>query len=434
MNNSSEIQNREKHEKQRVSIQSSHFGSESSPGLRSATGVERDDLQDISVLSSETSVGYIARGQVANRLSLAAEVNFNNFENEFAFDSFMFQPKIRSQIDDPNVGLVIELGKRCLKEGRSNRLRAANSNLINEGALLLEWCLYHGAELREEEHRRLARAHFQLWNTAGVDADSFNLARCIANYDECMEFLVEENNLHDILTHSKSLYYSGRSSDAVGEAQYVFQRSSPQDPMRPFYQLFIAALLKEQGELGRAIDHFGKALALGPPTLLEKKDMLLLMAFAHEEIFRAKAAADEREKLRQIAASNSSHMQDAEAETDPAALVATASSEEGDGPGKEAAAVEEGGALSAGTSHGNAEAVGELSASSVPLAAVVSEEANGPPSNRDQYPQNENTLSASGSNCSRSSSLEDDAVRAGYEQVNYCTIQATQSVCICCRI
>jgi tetratricopeptide (TPR) repeat protein len=180
------------------------------------------------------------------------------------------------------------------KDTRTNETR-----LLYYALLLREW-LYavkpgttlRRATMRTEDLLLLAREHFDLWQRLGVFTEPYHLTRSKELFQEYFESRPNYDDTDDLITYFKVLQHLGEVETAADIINKVITYND-QHPDYANFLFYAGVIYKALGDYDKANHYFFESQEVGPPKLLTKLDMMIIISRLLEESNREEEIDEE---------------------------------------------------------------------------------------------------------------------------------------------
>jgi tetratricopeptide (TPR) repeat protein/ribosomal protein S18 len=148
------------------------------------------------------------------------------------------------------------------------------------------------ATMRTEDLLLLAREHFDLWQRLGVFTEPYHLTRSKELFQEYFESRPNYDDTDDLITYFKVLQHLGEVETAADIITKVITYND-QHPDYANFLFYAGVIYKALGDYDKANHFFFESQEVGPPKLLTKLDMMIIISRLLEESNREEEIDEE---------------------------------------------------------------------------------------------------------------------------------------------
>jgi len=190
--------------------------------------------------------------------------------------------QLRKEGDNADPDKAYRLGRILIEDGFGTKLKGQDTNQIYVGLLCIEWAADKGVVIHDSDHRKIGRAHFDVWRANTITADPFNLERAAELYKLALLHIENTIDSNVWLEYARVLEAKGEvenSATIIQRLLFAFEDS----PNFASYLLYAGSTLKATQAFDRAGSYFFEAIGIGPPRLFSRLDMMFIVARSLEE-------------------------------------------------------------------------------------------------------------------------------------------------------
>lgn len=221
-------------------------------------------------------------GTSKTRLKIKAAQSWSKVRSEVSHvGRHVLEEEIRLSSENADPHRVMKLGHLCLDEAFSRRPKY-KMKLIKSGVLLMEWAHLHELEFNAVELRLLAKGHYEVWCSSGINVEEYNLMRSVELYELAIKHIENIAKPEVLIEFCRVLQHFGdeeRASKISMDVVKAFE-SSPDYANFIFYA---GCLYKSVGLHDIAATYLFESIQCGLPRYFSKLDIMFLISRNIEE-------------------------------------------------------------------------------------------------------------------------------------------------------